>query len=102
MHVFVSPPFVAEIVTVSPFVPDGNVNDGVVSFVRLSESDFPVSELGSKSALDGVAGAAPSIVIESDPDAGPVLPAASVMEAETVHVPSDNVGREQPAVTPTV
>ena len=102
MQDFVSPPFVAEIVTVSPFVPAGNVNDGVVSFVRLSESDFPVSELGRRSALDGVAGADPSIVRDSVPVAGPVLPAASVTEAETVHVPSDNVGREQPVATPTV
>jgi hypothetical protein len=102
VQVFVSPPFVAEIVTASPFAPAGKVNDGVVSFVRLSESDFPVSELGSKSALDGVAGATLSTVIDNDPDAEPALPAASVMEAETVHVPSDNVGREQPAAAPTV
>ena len=102
MQVFVSPPFVAEIVTVSPFVPAGNVNDGVVSFVRLSESDVPVSELGSKSALDDVAGATLSIVIDNDPDADPVLPATSVMEAETVHVPSDNAGSEQPVAAPTV
>lgn len=78
------------------------MNDGVVSVVTLSVSDFPVSELGSRSALDGVAGAAPSIVIDKDPDAGPVFPAVSVIDAETLHVPSDNVGNEQPVAEPTV
>ncbi len=88
--------------TVSPFDPPGNANDGVVSFVRLSESDFPVSELGRRSGLEGVAGADPSIVRDSVPDAGPLLPAASVTDADTVQVPSVKVGSEQLVAEPTV
>jgi hypothetical protein len=42
------------------------------------------------------------MVIGNDPVAGPVFPAASVTEADTVHVPSDNVGSEQLVAAPTV
>lgn len=101
-HVFVSFPFVAVIVTVSPFDPPGIENDGVTSFVMLSASDFPVSELGSRSGLTGAAGADESIDSGNVPDAGPVLPAASVIDADTVHVPSVKAGSEQLVTEPAV
>ncbi len=88
--------------TVSPFDPPGNANDGVTSFVLLSESELPVSELGNRSGLAGAVEADESIDKDNVPDAGPLLPAASVTDADTVHVPSVKVGREQLVAEPTV
>jgi hypothetical protein len=89
-------------VIVSPLVPPLALIVGVVSLVLLSEPDAPVSDDAERSTPDGAVGAAPSIVIGNDPVAGPVFPAASVTEADTVHVPSANVGNEQLVAAPTV
>jgi hypothetical protein len=42
------------------------------------------------------------MLIDNDPVDEPVFPAASVTEADTVHVPSDNIGNEQLVAAPTV
>jgi hypothetical protein len=68
----------------------------------LSESDFPVSELGNRSGLAGAAGADESTDKDNVPVAGPLFPAGSVTDADTVHVPSVKVGSEQLVVEPTV
>jgi hypothetical protein len=101
-HVFVSFPFVAVIVTVSPFDPPGNENDGVTSFVLLSESELPVSEIANRSGLAGAVGADESTDKDKVPVAGPLFPAASVTVADSVHVPSVKVGSEQLVAEPTV
>jgi hypothetical protein len=89
-------------VIVSPLVPPLALKVGVVSLVLLSESDAPESDDAERSTPDGADGAAPSIVSDNDPVAGPVFAAASVTESDTVHVPSDNVGNEQLVAAPTV
>jgi len=102
VQVLVSVPLVAVIVTESPLVPPTAETPGVVSEVLLSESDAPVSELAIKSTPPGAVGAEVSIFSDRVPVAGPVLPAGSVIDAETVHVPSPSVGRVQLLVAPTV
>lgn len=55
-------PSVAEIVAVSPLVPPGSENVGVVSLVRLSVLDEPVSDAATRSgALVGAVGEVVSI-----------------------------------------
>ena len=93
---------VAEMVMVSPFAPPVTPIVGVVSLVLLSVFDAPVSDDVNRSTPDGADGGVVSIVSGNDPVAGPVFPAASVTEADTVHVPSDNVGNEQLVAAPTV
>lgn len=88
--------------TVSPFDPPGNENDGVTSFVLLSESELPVSELGNRSGLAGAVGADESTDKDNVPVAGPLLPAASVTDADSVHVPSAKAGSEQLVAEPTM
>ena len=51
---------------------------GVVSLVKLSLFDVPVSELASRSGVEGAAGAAVSMVIVKAEDAFETFPAASV------------------------
>jgi hypothetical protein len=70
--------------------------------VTLSVCDPPLSEVVAKSGATGFDGGVVSMLIDNDPVAGPVFPAASVTEADTVHVPSDNVGSEQLVAAPTV
>ena len=89
-------------VMVSPLVPPLALIVGVVSLVLLSESDAPESDDANRSTPVGADGGVVSIVSDNDPVAGPVFPAASVTEADTVHVPSDNVGNEQLVAAPTV
>jgi hypothetical protein len=102
VHDTVVVPLVAEMVMVSPLVPPLALKVGVVSLVLLSESDEPVSDAANRSTPDGADGGVVSMLIDNDPVAGPVFPAASVTEADTVHVPSDNVGSEQLVAAPTV
>ena len=59
------------------------VNVGVVSFVRLSLLDVPVSESDARSGTDGAAGAVVSVVIVSAAEALDSFPAASVAFAVT-------------------
>jgi hypothetical protein len=89
-------------VMVSPFAPPVTPIVGVVSLVLLSVFDAPVSDDANRSTPDGADGGVASMVSGNDPVAGPVFPAASVTEADTVHVPSDNVGNEQLVAAPTV
>ena len=102
VHDTVVVPLVAEMVMVSPLVPPLALKVGVVSLVLLSESDAPESDDAERSTPDGADGGVVSMLIDNDPVAGPVFPAASVTEADTVHVPSDNVGSEQLVAAPTV
>ena len=95
-------PLVAEMVMVSPFAPPAALKVGMASLVLLSESDDPESDDAERSTPDGADGGVVSMLIDNDPVAGPVFPAASVTEADTVHVPSDNVGSEQLVAAPTV
>jgi len=89
-------------VMVSPLVPPAALKVGVVSLVLLSESDAPESDDANRSTPDGAVGGVVSMLIDNDPVAGLVFPAASVTEADNVHVPSDNVGSEQLVAAPTV
>jgi hypothetical protein len=100
-HDTVVVPLVAEIVIVSPLFPPDALKVGVVSLVLLSVSDDPVSDAANKSTPDGADGAVVSIEISRD-CVVPVLPAASVTDAEIVHVPSDNAPRVQLVFAPTV
>ena len=74
--------------------------DGVVSDVRLSVADVPVSEEFTKSGTPG-ADADVAIVIDSAA-VFPVFPEASVTFATTDHEPSVNVPRVHDDATPTV
>jgi hypothetical protein len=89
-------------VMVSPFAPPVTPIVGVVSLVLLSVFDAPVSDDVNRSTPDGADGGVVAMVSGNDPVAGPVFPAASVTEADTVHVSSDNVGNEQLVAAPTV
>jgi hypothetical protein len=101
VHDTVVVPLVAEIVIVSPLFPPDALKVGVVSLVLLSVSDDPVSDAANKSTPDGADGAAVSTEISRD-CVVPVLPAASVTDAEIVHVPSDSAPRVQLVFAPTV
>ncbi len=87
---------------VSPLLPPVALKVGVASLVLLSVFDAPVSDDANRSTPVGADDGVVSIVSGNDPVDGPVFPAASVTEADTVHVPSDNVGNEQLVATPTV
>jgi hypothetical protein len=95
------PDFVAVTATVSPSAVPKPEIAGVASFVTLSVDDEPVSEAGNKSGAGGAAGGVESTVIESC-CVIPVLPARSVIEADTDQVPSLSAGRVQLVDTPTV
>jgi hypothetical protein len=101
VHDTVVVPLVAEIVIVSPLFPPDALKVGVVSLVLLSVSDDPVSDGANKSTPDGADGAVVSTEISRD-CVVPVLPAASVTDAEIVHVPSDSAPRVQLVFAPTV
>ncbi len=88
-------PLVAEIVMVSPLVPPVELNVGVLSAVKLSVADVPVSEAFNKSRPVGAAGAVPSIEIGSALDDVEVLPAGSVSVDEIFQLPGVNVGNVQ-------
>ena len=84
-------------------VPAGNTPPeiaGVVSDVRLSVADVPVSEEFNKSGMPG-ADADVAMVIDNA-EVFPVFPEASVTFATTDHEPSVNVPRVQDEATPTV
>ena len=57
------------------------VNVGVVSLVKLSVLELPVSEAVARSGVPGAAGDAESMVTASADDAAEVLPAVSVAVA---------------------
>jgi hypothetical protein len=82
-------------VMVSPFAPPVALKVGVLSPVKLSEFDEPVSDAVNKSRPVGATGAVPSIVIGNAVDDGEMLPAGSVNLDEMFHVPSVSVGSVQ-------
>jgi hypothetical protein len=82
-------------VMVSPLMPPAALKVGVLSPVKLSEFDEPVSDAINKSRPDGADGAVPSIVMGSADEEVEVLPAGSVNVAEMFHVPSVSVGSVQ-------
>ena len=95
-------PSAAVNVIVSPSFAPAIPKVGVVSVVTLSVCDPPLSEVVAKSGATGFDGAVASMVIGNAVEEVEVLPAGSVTEADTVHVPSDNVGSEQLVAAPTV
>jgi hypothetical protein len=95
VHDTVVVPLVAEMVMVSPLAPPVALRVGVLSPVKLSVDDEPVSEEANKSRPDGAAGAVPSMVIGNALDDVDVLPDGSVSVAEIFHVPSVSVGSVQ-------
>ena len=100
MHDTVVPLLVAEIVMVSPLAPPVALMVGVLSLVLLSVFDDPVSDDASRSTPVGAVGAVPSIEMGSALDEVDVLPAASVSDEVTFHVPSVSVGSVQFVATP--
>jgi hypothetical protein len=100
VHDTVVVPLVAEMVMVSPFAPPVALKVGVLSPVKLSESDEPVSDAVNKSRPVGADGAVPSIVMGSAVDDGEMLPAGSVSVDEMFHVPSVSVGSVQLVAEP--
>ena len=86
--------------TTSPVAWPVSENVGVVSDVLLSVEDEPVSDDAARSTASPPT-ALVSIPIESDVGLLVVLPAGSVTEDETVHVPSLNVGNVQLVALPT-
>jgi hypothetical protein len=87
-------------VMVSPLVPPAALKVGVLSPVKLSEFDEPVSDDVNKSRPVGADGAVPSIVMGNAVDGADVLPAGSVNVAEMFHVPSVSVGSVQLVADP--
>jgi hypothetical protein len=84
-------------VTVTEF-PSGTVPadiDGVVSDVRLSVDEAPVSDATINLGTPGVEGVVASIDIDNAALAGDTLPAGSVTTEEMDHTPSLKVGRSQ-------
>lgn len=61
---------------------------GVVSLVRLSVSERPLSEAASRSGAEGTAGAEESMVMERAAEASETLPARSVCVAVRLWTPS--------------
>ena len=91
---------VAVMVTVSPFDPTSADIAGVVSLVRLSVLDAPVSDDASRSGAGGAVGLSRSIVmfvagLESD-----CSPLGLVRSAVTDHVPVVRSGRVQDVEVP--
>ncbi len=91
---------VAVMVTVSPFDPTSADTAGVVSLVRLSVLDAPVSDDASRSGAGGAVGLSRSIVmfvagLESD-----CSPLVLVRSAVTDHVPVVRSGRVQDVAVP--
>jgi hypothetical protein len=101
VHDTVVVPLVAEMIMVSPLVPPLALIVGVVSLVLLSVEEFPVSDAVTRSTPLGAVGGVVSTEMSRD-CVVPVLPAASVTDAEIVHVPFDNAPRVQLVFAPTV
>ena len=80
-------PSVSYSVTVAPDSAPLPVTVGVVSFVRSSVLEAPLSLAGARSGAEGAKGAAVSMVTTSDADAALVLPARSVCLAVSVCAP---------------
>lgn len=89
--------FVPLIVTVLPSGTAPPDRARVLSFVKLSEFEDPLSDAGRRSGAGGTAGATVSTMSDNDADAGEVLPARSVWVADTSHVPSVSVPKSQDA-----
>jgi hypothetical protein len=100
VHDTVVPPLVAEMVMVSPLMPPAALKVGVLSPVKLSEFDEPVSDAANKSSPEGADGAVPSIVMGSADEEVEVLPDGSVNVDEMFHVPSVSVGSVQLVAAP--
>ena len=83
------------IVTVLPSGTEPADIAGVLSFVRLSEFDVPVSEAAIKSGATGADGATVSSVMFSGVDDGETFPAGSVFVVLIAHEPSVIVGKSQ-------
>ena len=84
--------FLPVIVTESPVTAFGIPKAGVVSFVRLSVFDGPLSEAGIRSGASG-AGGVESIEIASEGETAEVFPAGSVTVPMIDHVPSASLPR---------
>ena len=67
------------------------VNVGVLTLVRLSVLEVPLSLAASRSGVDGAAGAVVSIVMLKAPEAAETFPAASVAVAVMLWVPAVRV-----------
>ena len=83
------------IVTVLPSGTEPADIAGVLSFVRLSEFDVPVSEAAIKSGATGADEATVSSVMFSGVDDGETFPAGSVFVVLIAHEPSVIVGKSQ-------
>jgi hypothetical protein len=101
VHVKVTAPFVAVMMTVAPGSTPGISTNGVESAVTSSVEDAPVSDDDARSALEGRPGAVVSIVRVIDGPADDTFPAASVIVPDTVHTPSDSTGRSHDTAEPT-
>jgi hypothetical protein len=80
-----TPPSYIVMVALASAVP---VNVGVLSFVRLSVEDEPLSDAALKSGAEGAVGAVASMVILKPVEAEETLPAPSVALAVRVWVPA--------------
>jgi hypothetical protein len=87
-------------VMVSPFAPPVALKVGVLSPVKLSESDEPVSDAAKRSTPEGADGGVVSIVIGNADEEVEVLPDESVNVDEMFHVPSVSVGSVQLVADP--
>jgi hypothetical protein len=100
-HDSVDEPLVAVMVIVSPAEPPVDETFGVVSVVRLSVDDEPVSDTADRSVVPGAEGAVVSTVRGSAVPAGEVLPAGSVSVPDTDHEPSVRDGKSHEVAEPT-
>ena len=96
MHDTVEVPSVAVIVTLSVEPAPEAENVGVVSFVRLSVDDEPVSDDAAMSGTPGADGAVVSMFNERAELAAEEFPAGSVRVAVVDQVPSVRAGRSHP------
>jgi hypothetical protein len=96
----VEAPFVAVIVIVSPADPPDPDTLGVVSAVRSSVPELPVSDTGDRSGVPGADGAVVSTDTGSAGPAVDVLPAGSVTFAVIDQLPAVSVGRSHEDAEP--
>jgi hypothetical protein len=85
----------AAIVTVLPFATEPPETVGVLSAVKSSALEDPVSDAGNKSGADGVVGGVVSMLTGRLGPGFDTFPAGSVTVASIDQSPSDIVGRSQ-------
>ena len=93
-------PLVAVIVIVSPADPPDADTLGVVSAVKLSVLELPVSEPAARSGAPGAEAAVESTVMPRPELATDWFPAGSVNLAVRVHDPSVRAGRSHDVAEP--